>query len=202
MKPKEALLVVDVQNDFCPGGTLAVPGADKIIPVINKYIRIFSRVGLPVFFSRDWHLKETIHFKKFGGTWPAHCVQNTRGAEFHPGLKLPKQAIIISKGMDPREDSYSVFQAQDPSGTGFLNRLKSLGISQIYIAGLAADYCVKYSAIDALKSGFRVKVLIDAVKGVNLKAGDSQKAIEEIVKMGAQTLDLAHLRSSLISLKK
>lgn len=188
MKLKKALLVVDVQNDFCPGGALAVPEGDKIIPVINRYIREFSRAKLPVFFSRDWHPKKTIHFKKFGGAWPGHCIQDTNGARFHPELKLPKAAIIMSKGMDPEKDSYSVFQAQDINGTGLLTRLKALGINQIYITGLATDYCVKYSALDALRHGFKVKVLANAIKGVNLKPGDSGRSLKQMVKAGAEVI--------------
>lgn len=186
MKLKKALLVVDVQNDFCPGGALAVPEADKIIPVINRYIRAFSKAKLPIFFSRDWHPKKTIHFKKFGGVWPMHCIRDTKGARFHPKLKLPKPAIIMSKGMDPEKDSYSVFQAQDTNGMSLLTRLEILGIDQIYIAGLAADYCVKYSALDALKHGFKVKVLANAIKGVNLKPGDSQRSLKQMVRAGVR----------------
>lgn len=186
MKLKRALLIVDVQNDFCPGGALAVPGGDKIVPALNKYIKIFSKNKLPIFASRDWHPKKTKHFKKFGGVWPKHCVQNTKGVHFHPQLKLPKETIILSKGMDPEKDSYSAFQAQDSNGMEFLNLLKIFGIDELYIAGLATDYCVKYSTIDALKNGFRVKLLMDAIKGVNLKPGDSEEAVKEIVKRGAK----------------
>lgn len=190
MKLKKALLVVDVQNDFCPGGALDVPEGDKIIPNINKYIKIFSGNKFPIFATRDWHPRKTVHFKKFGGIWPVHCVQDTKGAEFHPELKLPKEAIIMSKGMDPEKDSYSAFQAQDSNGMGFLSLLKYLGIEEIYVGGLATDYCVKYSAIDALKNGFKVKVLEDAVKGVDLKPTDSEEAIEEILKDGAKKVTL------------
>jgi len=193
LKLKKALLVVDAQNDFCPGGALGVSGGDKIIPALNKYIKIFSKQNLPVFASRDWHPKKTVHFKKFGGVWPVHCVQDTKGAAFHPKLKLPKEAILLYKGMDPRKDSYSVFQAEDKSGVGFAVLLKILGIEELYIGGLATDYCVKYSAIDALKEGFRVKILMDAVKGVNLKPSDSENVLKEIVEMGARQIRLKDL---------
>lgn len=188
MKLKKALLAVDVQNDFCPGGALAVPEGDKVVEVLNQYIKIFSAKKLPVFASRDWHPKKTVHFKKFGGTWPVHCVQGTKGAQFHPKLKLPKEAIILSKGMDPEKDSYSAFQAEDNNGQLFLNLLKILGIEELYIGGLATDYCIKFSACDALKNGFKVKLLTDAMKGVNLKPNDSRCAIEEMVKMGAKKI--------------
>lgn len=190
MKLKKALLIVDVQNDFCPRGSLPVPNGDKIIPNLNKYIEIFSQKKLPIFASRDWHPKKTKHFKKFGGVWPVHCVENSKGAAFHPKLKLPKQTIILSKGMDPEKDSYSAFQAQDANGMESLTLLKYLGIQELYIAGLATDYCVKSSAIDALKNGLKVKLLVDAIKGVNLKPNDSREAIEEMVKNGAKKVSL------------
>ncbi|MCK9603048.1 MAG: bifunctional nicotinamidase/pyrazinamidase [Candidatus Omnitrophica bacterium] len=193
MKSKKALLVVDVQNDFCPGGALGVPAGHKIAPVINKYIRIFLKKKSVIFATRDWHPVRTKHFKDFGGLWPVHCIQNTLGAAFHPELKLPKEAILLYKGMNPDKDSYSAFHAEDESGVGLLVWLKRLGIKEIYIAGLATDYCVKYSAIDAIKYGLKVKILIDAVQGVNLKPDDSKDAIEKITKMGAKKIKLTDL---------
>ncbi len=193
MKLKKALLVVDVQNDFCPGGALAVPQGDKIVPIINKYIKIFAKRKLPIFATRDWHPKKTVHFKKFGGVWPVHCLQNTKGSQFHPKLKLPKEAILLYKGMDPEKDSYSAFQAQDSNGMSFLNLLKILGIQEIYIAGLATDYCVKFSALDALKEDFKVRLLADAIKGVNLKPRDSEEAIKEMVKVGAKKINPGYI---------
>lgn len=190
MKPKKALLVVDVQNDFCPDGALAVPDGDKIIPQINKYIKIFSKKKLPVFAIRDWHPKDTRHFKKFGGVWPIHCIQNTEGAAFHPKLKLPKGAILLYKGIYPQRDGYSAFEAETLSGMSFLNLLELFGIKEIYIAGLATDYCVKFSAHDALKQGFKVKLLIDAIKGVNIGPDDSENALREMVKNGAKKITL------------
>ncbi len=193
MKLKKALLIVDVQNDFCPGGALAVPEGDKIVSTINKYIRIFAKKKLPIFATRDWHPVKTKHFKDFGGLWPVHCIQNTKGAAFHPDLKLPKEAILLYKGMDPEEDCYSSFSAQDLSGQPLFKLLKRMGITEIYIAGLATDYCVKYTAIDALKHGFKVKILLDAVKGVNLKTNDSTEAIKKITKMGAKKITLKNM---------
>ena len=181
---------MDVQNDFCPGGALAVPEGDKIIPNLNKYIKIFWQKKLPIFASRDWHPKKTKHFKKFGGVWPVHCVQNTKGAAFHTKLKLPKEAIILSKGMDPEKDSYSAFGGQDTNGMEFLTLLKYLGVQQIYIAGLATDYCVKFSSLDAIKFGFKVRLLTDAIKGVNLKTNDSLEAIKEMMKQGVKKIRL------------
>ncbi len=193
MKPKKALLIVDVQNDFCPGGALGVPEGDKIIPAINKYIKIFAKKKLPIFTTRDWHPIKTKHFKDFGGVWPVHCLGNTRGAAFHPDLKLPKEAILLYKGMDPEEDCYSSFSAQDLSGQPLFKLLKRMAIKEIYIAGLATDYCVKFTAIDALKHSFKVKILTDAIKGVDLKPKDSAEAIKKITKMGAKKIKLADL---------
>jgi nicotinamidase/pyrazinamidase len=193
MKEKRALLIVDLQNDFCPGGALGVPGADKIVPTINKYIRIFSKKKLPIFASADWHPIKTGHFKDFGGRWPVHCIHNSKGAQFHPKLKLPKEAIILYKGMDPQRESYSVFQAEDKDGRRFPNLLKVLGIEELYIGGLATDYCVKFSAKDALKNGFKVRLLLDAIKGVDLKSGDSESAIKELVRLGAKMVKAGKL---------
>lgn len=194
MKLKKALLIVDIQNDFCPGGALGVPQGDKIIPRINQYIKIFHAKKLPILASRDWHPPQTKHFESFGGIWPVHCIQNTKGSEFHPKLKLPKEAILLYKGMDPQKDSYSVFQAEDKNGMSFLNLLKILGIKELYIGGLATDYCVRHSSKDALRQGFKVKVLMDAVKGVNLSPDDSEKAIKEITGLGAKKMTIKDIK--------
>jgi len=194
MKLKKALLVVDLQNDFCPEGALAVPEGDKIIPEINGYLGLFSRAGLPIFATRDWHPEKTRHFRDFGGIWPVHCVEGTKGAEFHPGLKLPTDAILLYKGMDPQEDSYSAFQAKDAEGKGFLQILKALKIGEIYIGGLATDYCVKFTTRDAVKKGFKVNILIDAIKGVNLRKDDSENAIKGMLAIGAKKVTLKDLK--------
>lgn len=194
MKQRKALLVVDVQNDFCPGGALAVPQGDKIIPKLNQYIKLFSGKKLPIFASRDWHPVRTSHFKDFGGIWPVHCLQNTQGASFHPKLKLPKDAILLYKGMDPQEDSYSVFQAQDDKGVNFLRLLHLMGISELYIGGLATDYCVKFSALDALRQGIKVKLLSDAIKGVDLQPEDSESAVKAMLKKGAKKIILRQMK--------
>jgi nicotinamidase/pyrazinamidase len=193
MKPKKALLIVDVQNDFCPGGALAVPEGDKIVPKMNRYVKIFFKKKLPIFATRDWHPIRTKHFQAFGGAWPVHCIQNTHGARFHSNLKLPKDAVLLYKGMDPEKESYSAFQAQDLSGMNFLSLLHRLGIKELYIGGLATDYCVKSSGLDALKHGFKVKLLMDAIQGVNLKPGDSDKSIRDMVKKGARKMTLKDL---------
>lgn len=193
MRQGQALLIVDVQNDFCPGGALAVAEGDRVVPVLNQYIALFSRDHLPVFASRDWHPARTSHFKDFGGAWPVHCVQNTRGAAFHSKLKLPPQAVIISKGMDPDKDSYSAFQAFDQKGRPFLSVLKELKVEELLIGGLATDYCVKASVLDAL-AHVKVDLLMDAIRGVNLNPEDSTKAVEEMIAKGARQRTLEDLR--------
>ena len=182
-----------MQNDFCPGGALAVPQGDQIVPVLNKYIAFFRKNNLPIFFSRDWHPKNTRHFKKFGGRWPAHCVQDSKGAQFHQDLKIPSEAIVLSKGMDPQEDSYSCFQSVDSNDTHFTTLLKIFGVEELYVGGLATDYCVKFSVLDALKNGFRVNLLTDAIKGVNIHPQDSKMAIEEMMGWGAKGICLQDL---------
>ncbi|MDD4938987.1 MAG: bifunctional nicotinamidase/pyrazinamidase [Candidatus Omnitrophica bacterium] len=195
----KALLVVDVQNDFCPGGALGIKQADKIIPAINRYVKIFSAKKIPVLATRDWHPKKTVHFKKYGGVWPEHCVKNTKGARFHPKLRLPKKALLLYKGMDPKKDSYSAFQAQDKEGVSLAAFLKAMGITELYLSGLATDYCVKFTTKDAIKKSFKVNILLDAVKGVDLKPGDSAKAIKEMRNLGAKSLTLVKFKRQLES---
>ena len=180
MSRKPALLVVDVQNDFCPGGALGVPDGDAIVPRVNRTIGLFVRRGLPVLATRDWHPAVTKHFKAYGGAWPPHCIQGTKGSRFHPDLRLPKDAMVLSKGMDPEQDSYSGFQAQSPSGRDLESVLHDLGIDEVYLCGLATDYCVRATALDAVRRGLRVHVLADAIQGVDLKPGDSAAAIQEM----------------------
>lgn len=194
MKLKKALLVVDPQNDFCPGGTLGVSECANLIKKINEYIKIFHRNNLPVFISRDWHPAKTKHFKKFGGLWPRHCVQNTKGAQFHPDLKLPKEAIILSKGMSPDEESYSAFKSLDSNRLKFVILLKLFGVQELYICGIATDYCVKSTTLDTLKEGFRVRVLVDAIRGVEVKPGDSERALAEMVERGAKQITINELK--------
>jgi nicotinamidase/pyrazinamidase len=193
MKKNSALLIVDIQNDFCPDGALGIAGGDSIIPVLNKYIKIFSAVKLPVFASRDWHPKKTSHFNEFGGQWPEHCVQDSPGARFHPVLRLPDDAIILSKGMDPEADSYSAFQAVDAKGNAFADLLHKFSVKELFVGGLATDFCVRWTTLDALKFGLRVNLLMDAIKGVNLREKDSEAAIEEMVSLGANKITIEKL---------
>lgn len=184
-KQQAGLLVVDVQNDFCPGGALAVPGGDLVVQVLNRYIERFADAGLPIYASRDWHPAQTRHFSDFGGSWPVHCVQSTSGAAFHPELRLPREAIILTKGTDPEEDAYSVFQADTAEGTSFKARLEQDGVTHLFAGGLATDYCVRASVLDALNAGLSVTLLVDAIAGVEVNPGDSERAIAEMQAAGA-----------------
>jgi nicotinamidase/pyrazinamidase len=184
--PGDALLVVDPQNDFCPGGSLAVPDGDAIVPVVNAWIEAAGRANAPIFVSRDWHPLRTTHFLQFGGVWPAHCVAGTHGAEFHPGLRIPGTATVVSKGLGETEDAYSAFQARDDSGAPFVELLRQRDVKNVYVLGLATDYCVKASALGALDAGFTVTVVQDGVRAVNLQADDGQRAVAEMRAAGAQ----------------
>ena len=177
---KQALIVVDVQNDFCPGGALAVARGDEVVPPLNKLIAEFLQRGDPVFKTRDWHPLTTKHFADFGGTWPVHCVQGTKGAEFHPDLTDDARIHIISKGLGD-EDSYSGFD-----GTDLAAQLRNFGVDEVLVGGLATDYCVKNTVLDALKEGFTVRALTNAMRSVDLQPGDGNRAIEDMRRAGAE----------------
>jgi nicotinamidase/pyrazinamidase len=189
----DALVVVDVQNDFCPGGSLAVPDGGRVVPLLNRYIERFRKLNASIYASRDWHPPVTKHFQAYGGVWPPHCVEGTKGAEFHPDLALTPETIMISKGMDPEQDADSCFQAQDAEGQDFSVSLGERGIQRLFIGGLATDYCVKSTALDALHEGFQVVVLQDAIGAVDVKPGDGERAIEEMRAAGATFATLADL---------
>ena len=175
-----AIIAVDIQNDFCPGGALPVPDGDAVVYSMNLYITKFSKMGLPVYFTRDWHPQNHISFKTNGGIWPEHCVQETYGAELHKKLLIPSRAVIISKGISPDNEGYSGFEETDLD-----KRLKAKNIRQLFIGGLATDYCVKSTVLDALHAGFDVVFLSDASKGVDVNTGDSEQAIDEMLREGA-----------------
>ena len=177
---KRALIVVDVQNDFCPGGTLAVEDGDKVVAPLNGLIQEFLERGEPVYESRDWHPAVTKHFQKYGGTWPIHCVQNTKGAEFHPKLHEDPRITVISKGLGDT-DCYSAFDETD-----LASRLKQQGVEEVWVGGLATDYCVKATVLEALKNGFEVKAIENAMRAVDLHRGDGIRAIEEMRNAGAE----------------
>jgi nicotinamidase/pyrazinamidase len=179
-EPRQALIVVDVQNDFCPGGTLAVPHGDEVIEPLNKLIDEFLERGAPVYKSRDWHSPTTKHFAAYGGTWPVHCVRNTPGAEFHPALRDDPRITVISKGLGDT-DCYSAFDETDLAA-----QLHRQNIEEVVVGGLATDYCVKNTVLDALKHLFKVKAFEKAMRAVDLQPGDGARAINEMRTAGAE----------------
>jgi nicotinamidase/pyrazinamidase len=184
METKKALVIVDVQNDFCPGGALGVQDGDRVVPVLNRYIDKFAEAGMPILVTRDWHPPRTTHFNTAGGLWPPHCVRGSKGAEFHPALKISSDTVVLSKGMAVDEDSYSGFDSVDARGVVLKNVLRQSGIERIYVGGLATDYCVKETVLDGLREGFQVVLLQDAVRGVNLQPEDSDQAIDAMIRGG------------------
>ncbi|GAB6076792.1 bifunctional nicotinamidase/pyrazinamidase [Desulfurobacterium crinifex] len=186
--PCDALIVVDVQNDFLPGGALPVPKGNEVIEPLNRYIELFVSKGQPVFATRDWHPENHISFKENGGLWPKHCVQWSKGAQFAPTLKLPPDAFIINKGDKPELEAYSGFQ-----GTLLNDLLKERGIKRVFIGGLATDYCVKNTVLGALNLGYVTFFLEDASRGVDVKPGDTERAIEEMLIRGAIKINLENI---------
>jgi nicotinamidase/pyrazinamidase len=182
----DALLLVDPQNDFCPGGSLAVPEGDQVMPVLNDWAQAAQEAGVPIFVSRDWHPPHTTHFQSGGGVWPVHCVAGTPGAEFHPKLRVPATAIVVSKGMGATEDAYSAFQARDEAGTPLPELLQRHDVRRLYVMGLATDYCVKASALAGLASGLEVVVVPEGIRAVNLEPEDGPRAIDEMRAAGAR----------------
>ena len=182
---RTALLIIDAQKDFCEGGALAVPGGDRVVPVLNRVIRVLAAHDAPLLASRDWHPARTTHFRSDGGTWPAHCVAGTAGAAVHDGLHLPAGVIWISKGQAPGEDGYSAFDGTTSEGRSLADELADRGIRRLYIGGLATDYCVKHTVLDALRRGLAVTVLTDAVAPLDLAPGDGALALRVMTTAGA-----------------
>jgi nicotinamidase/pyrazinamidase len=176
----DALIIVDLQNDFITGGSLAVPDGDAVIPVLNTWIRRFRAAELPIFATRDWHPADHCSFRDQGGPWPPHCVVGTKGAEFTAELALPPDALIHSKAITPEKEAYSDFE-----DGGFGQKLRDLGVTRLFIGGLATDYCVRATVLDGLKEGFRVVLLTDAIRPVEVQPGDGDRAIAEMREAGA-----------------
>ncbi|MFP3982941.1 MAG: isochorismatase family protein [Desulfurivibrionaceae bacterium] len=186
----DALIIVDLQNDFLPGGNLAVPGGDQVIGPLNQAIFLFKEKNLPIFASRDWHPADHISFAAQGGPWPRHCVQETRGASFATDLELPCQAGIISKGTDQGQDNYSAFD-----GTDLDLRLKSLQVERLVIGGLAQDVCVKNTVLDACRLGYRVFLLQDGTRPVNMEPDDGERSLREMEEAGASLIEVGQLEA-------
>jgi nicotinamidase/pyrazinamidase len=176
----DALVIVDVQNDFLPGGALAVKNGDKVVPTLNEYIDLFLTKGLPIVATRDWHPINHCSFQAQGGTWPPHCIANTHGAQFAAGLRLPPDVTVISKAAAPDRDAYSGFQ-----GTELEAVLRSYGIRRVFVGGLATDYCVLNTVKNAVENRYQTYVLSDAIRAVNTHPDDGSKAEQEMISKGA-----------------
>jgi nicotinamidase/pyrazinamidase len=181
----DALIIVDVQNDFLPGGALAVPRGDDVVPALNRYIDLFLTKGLPIIATRDWHPVNHCSFHARGGPWPPHCIANTPGAAFASALKLPAEFITISKAVALEKDAYSGFE-----GTELEAVLRSHGVRRVFVGGLATDYCVLNTVKDALENRYQVYVLNDAIRAVNVQPDDGHKAEEEMTAKGAVMISL------------
>ena len=185
----DALLIIDIQNDFLPGGRLAVPEGDHVIPVLNNYIDRFIQRQLPVFATRDWHPKNHGSFIKQGGPWPDHCIAGSNGAEFARSLHLPASAPVFSTGIEAENDGYSGFENPDLN-----EQLKKLSVSRLFIGGLATDYCVLHTVCDARVLKYQVLLLVDAVRAVNVHRQDGEQAINQMISKGAIPVTLAMIQ--------
>ena len=177
----DALLLVDVQNDFCPGGALAVADGDAVVPALNAWIAAARQGGARVFASRDWHPPDHLSFAERGGIWPLHCVQDTPGAAFHPDLELPDDAVVVTKADQSEREAYSAFDSGE-----LADELLAAGIERLWVGGLATDYCVKASVLDATElPGLEVRVITNAIRAVDAAPGDGEAALEAMRKAGA-----------------
>ncbi|MCL4848460.1 MAG: bifunctional nicotinamidase/pyrazinamidase [Acidobacteria bacterium] len=188
-----ALIVVDVQNDFCPGGALAVPEGDRVVPVMSRLAERMAAAGAPIVATRDWHPAESRHFVTAGGPWPVHCVAGTPGAAFHGGLRLPDGVIVVSKGQAPDEDGYSPFDGQTDAGDRLADALHARQVTRLVVGGLATDYCVKATVLDARRLGFEVDVVRDGIRAVDLRPGDEAQALGQMRDAGARLVDSAEI---------
>lgn len=180
----DALIMVDVQLDFLPGGSLAVPRGDEVVPALNRYIAVFRGLTFPIVATRDWHPPDHCSFKAQGGPWPPHCVAGSAGAHFATLLDLPCEAHIVSKATSRDRDAYSGFE-----GTGLDDWLRRAGASRVFVGGLATDYCVLNTVRDALRFGYATFLLLDAVRAVDVAAGDGARAIDEMRRLGAMAIE-------------
>ncbi len=181
---KTAVLVVDAQNDFFPGGALPVPEGDAILPAVNRLLARARKRDWPVIASRDWHPADHTSFRSQGGPWPAHCVRGTAGAELHGGLELPPVFTMVHKATQRERDAYSAFD-----GTGLAGHLHAAGITTLVAVGLALDYCVKASCLDARREGFSVQLLLPGTRAVEVQPGDGDRALAEVRQAGVEVLE-------------
>ena len=190
----DALIVVDVQNCFLPGGALGVREGDAVVPPLNRAIERFERKGLPLFYSRDWHPADHVSFSGHGGSWPPHGIRDTEGAAFASNLRIPPGAVIISKGKTRQQEQYSAMEGHDAGGKSLGSLLADFGVRRIFTGGLATDYCVLSTVLDALGLGYEVYLLADAVRAVNVEPGDGDKALEQMQRKGVRIVMTEALR--------
>lgn len=183
LTPKDALIIVDVQNDFLAGGSLPVPGGNNIIPVLNHYLAGFEAHRLPIFATRDWHPENHCSFRQYGGAWPPHCIANSEGAAFAFDLKLPVYTNIISKATTQDKDAYSAF-----SDTQLNALLQSFQVKRVFVGGLATEYCVLNTVKDAIRYHYAVFILEDAICAINQQPDDGRRAVEEMKQLGARSI--------------
>jgi len=186
--PADALLVIDMQVDFLPGGALGVPKGDEVLGPINRLLRLFASQGLPIYASRDWHPDNHCSFAARGGPWPPHCVAGTPGAAFSNQLDLPAGAIVVSKADTADLDAYSAF-----NGTNLASHLRERGVRRVVVCGLATDYCVLNTVIDARENGFEVLVVPEAMRAVDVAPGDGERAMARMTGLGAEPVTLDEL---------
>jgi nicotinamidase/pyrazinamidase len=184
----DVLLIVDIQNDFLPGGALGVKEGNEIIDPVNRAVQIFLQNRLPVLYSRDWHPPNHCSFLAYGGPWPPHCIRDTAGAAFSAEMAMPKAPLVFSKGINAEMEQYSAFDAVDEGGSPLRQILQRFRVKRVFIGGLATDYCVLNSAIDLLKAGYDVVVLRDACRAVNVDPTDGEKAFDRMIAEGAKTM--------------
>lgn len=182
----DALLIVDLQNDFLPGGALAVPNGDRVIAPINALIDLYHGRGLPIYASRDWHPEDHCSFTAQGGPWPPHCVAASEGALFSEALQLPEEAIVVSKALTAQEDAYSAF-----NGTGLARSMLADGVTRLTVCGLATDYCVLNTVLDGIDAGFEVLIALEATRAVEVAPGDGDRAVARMLSRGAVPVRLS-----------
>jgi nicotinamidase/pyrazinamidase len=185
----DALVIIDIQNDFLPSGSLAVPEGEQVIPVLNGYIDRFIERQLPVLTTRDWHPSNHCSFIQQGGPWPEHCIAGTRGAEFASDLHLPASVKIFSKATDADQDSYSDF-----ANPTFKEQLDNMEVRRLFIGGLATEYCVLNTVLDALNYHYKVLLLTDAIRAIDVRPQDGENAINEMIQKGAIPITLSMIR--------
>ena len=184
----DALIIVDVQNDFCPGGALAVPNGDRVATKLTDAARVFHSQGAQLFATQDWHPPHHSSFREQGGPWPTHCVQGSRGAELHPNLHLAAGTIIIKKGSNPKVDAYSGFLDSELE-----EQLRQAGVTRVFVGGLATDYCVLNTVLDALRKGFETYLLTDAISAVDVQSGDGVRAVQRMLEGGAKPIRVSEV---------